>query len=75
MSELVRIFEGSEIEAEILKAQLEAVNIGAMVKNQTNSSATAGFGSIGSACAVFILQDDKDQASKILEEFKSRNSS
>lgn len=73
MSELVRIFEGSDIEAAILKDQLEAVNIGAMLKSETNSAAAAGFGSLG-FCAVLVLQGDKDKASEVLEEFKSRNS-
>lgn len=73
MSELLLIFEGTNIEAEILKNQLEAADIQALLKSETNSAAIAGFGSIGS-CAVYITRGNSDKATAIVEEFKSRNS-
>lgn len=74
MSELVLLFEGTDIEAGILKNQLETVNIGAMLKSETKAAASAGFGSVGSSCAVYVLQGEKDKAVEILEDFKTRNS-
>lgn len=73
MSELVLIFEGTDIEAGILKNLLEGADIQSLLKSETKSAAIAGFGSIGS-CALYISQGDSDIATKIVQEFKSRNS-
>ncbi len=72
MSELTLVFEGSNIQSDILKGLLEDANIGVFIKNNSESARTAGFGHFGST-EVYIRQADLEGAREIVQEFKSKN--
>lgn len=63
---------GSEISANILKEYLADSDIHSLVKNEKNSSLTAGFGT-ASRCEVYIFEKDLERAHPLIEEFKKTN--
>ncbi|MCO6146767.1 putative signal transducing protein [Flavobacterium sp. NRK1] len=70
---LVKVFSGSEILAQSLKARIEGVGVAVIVKNNIQSSNMAGFGSLGQAVEVFIDDRDKEKAAQAIEDFKMGN--
>lgn len=73
-SNLISVFTGSAITANILKEKLEEAGIEASVRDEFEEALEAGF-SAGSKCAaeVFILDSDKEKANPVIEEFKKIN--
>lgn len=72
MSELILIFEGSDLESSILRSQLEEEKIGVIVKSDANAGRIAGFGAVG-ATGVYVMQDSLAKASEIVTAFKARH--
>ncbi|PJA09321.1 MAG: hypothetical protein COX70_01970 [Flavobacteriales bacterium CG_4_10_14_0_2_um_filter_32_8] len=65
---LVLAYTGSEISATILKEYLAESDIHSTIKNEKNSSLSAGFGT-ASKCEVYIFEHDVEKAKPLLEEF------
>ncbi|MFY0592328.1 putative signal transducing protein [Roseivirga sp.] len=72
MSDLKLIYEGTDFESQILKAQLEDVGIKALLRSEANDGNIAGFGTAGS-CRLFINELDLEPAQTVIEVFKTRN--
>lgn len=67
---LKKIFSGSEILANNLKAKLEEIAIVPVVRNNMQSARLAGFGNIGTAVELFIEEFEMEKAEPIIEDFK-----
>ena len=65
---LILAYSGSEISANILKEYLVESDIHAILKNEKNSSLSAGFGT-ATKCEVYIFEHDMEKAIPLLEEF------
>jgi len=71
---LIRVFTGSEISVILLKGELEENGIAALVKNDFQSGAAAGFyGGSSSGIDLYIQEDDMKIAEPIIEEFILNN--
>lgn len=74
-SEMVRVYSGTELTAELLKDELESIGIFGMLKNEYHSGVVAGFsGGIPASVDVFILETDLKKAMPVIEEFRKTNS-
>lgn len=74
-SEIVRVFSGTEIIVNLLKAELESIGIMGMVKNEYHSGISAGFsGGVPSSVDLFVLETDLEKAKLFIEEFRKQNS-
>jgi hypothetical protein len=67
---LVKVFSGSEILAQAFQAQMEAIGVQIVIKNNIQSSAMSGFGSLGQAVEISIDENDMGKAAQIIEDFK-----
>lgn len=67
---LIKVYSGSEILAQALKAKLEENEVDVIIKNNIQSGRLAGFGIADQAMEVFIEQRDLERADKVIEEFK-----
>ena len=66
--ELIRVFVGSALEVNHIKAELEANSISALVKNDFQSGLAAGFvGGIPSAVDLYVAESDVAKAQEIIE--------
>lgn len=72
MSDLIKVYVGTNLQAGILVSQLEDAGIKAMSKSRTDSALAAGFGT-PDTCQVYINEADIERATEIVEEFKKRN--
>jgi len=74
-SEMVRVYSGTELTAELLKDELESIGILGMLKNEYHSGVVAGFsGGVPASVDVFILEADLKKAMPVIEEFRKTNS-
>ena len=68
-SNYTRIFIGSQVEAQAVLAQLEAVGISAVVKDEAESARLAGFGSAPtSSTEIFVHNDELAKAQEAMNE-------
>lgn len=69
------VFTGSCIDANYIKSILEDNGIGAMVRDSLKESTIASFasGSPENACRVFVSEDHKEKAEKLIQEFLKSN--
>ena len=66
--ELVHVFTGSDVMVERLKAELEANEIGVLIRNDFQSGIMAGFGGgVPSAIDIFVASADEKKAVAIIE--------
>ena len=73
-SDLIRVFTGSEVAVLLLKAELEEIEILAMLQNDFDSGLSAGFsGGVPSAVDLYIQKSDLSRAEPILTEFIKNN--
>lgn len=71
---LIRVFTGTEINADLLKDQLEEIGIAALVKNDYQSGISVGFvGGTPSSIDVYIQESDLKEAEPIINEFNRIN--
>lgn len=71
---LVRIFTGTEINANLLKEQLEEIGIAALIKNDYQSGLSVGFvGTTSSAIDVYIQESDLKKAESTINSFNLIN--
>jgi len=71
---LIRVFTGTEINADLLKDQLEEIGIAALVKNDYQSGISVGFvGGTPSSIDVYIQESDLKEAEPIIKEFNLIN--
>ena len=71
---LIRVYSGTEISINLLKAELEDNGISAMIQNDFQSGLSAGFfGGGPSAVDLFIQVTDQPQAEPIIAEFLKSN--
>jgi hypothetical protein len=71
---LIRIFTGTEINAALLKEQLEEIEISALIKNDFQSGISVGFvGGTPSAIDLYIQESDYKKAEPIISEFNLIN--
>ena len=69
-NELVIIFTGSEIEVNLLKAELEEEGIPSLIKNDFQMGLSAGFvAGIPSAIDLLVNESDKRRAEIIAKDF------
>ena len=67
---LIKIFSGSEVLAQALQEQIEAVGVITVKKDNIQSARLAGFGNSDLAVELFIQEVDFGKASPIIEEFR-----
>jgi hypothetical protein len=67
---LIKIFSGSEVLAQALQEQIEAVGVTTVKKDNIQSARLAGFGNSDLAVELFIQEVDFGKASPIIEEFR-----
>lgn len=66
--ELIRVFIGSAVEVNHLKAELEANDISALIKNDFQSGLAAGFvGGTPSAIDLYVAESDVEKAQEIID--------
>jgi len=71
---LIRVFTGSEISVILLKGELEENGIAALIKNDFQSGASAGFyGGSSSDIDLYIQESDLKKAEPIINEFIQNN--
>ncbi|MCE1199663.1 MAG: DUF2007 domain-containing protein [Marinilabiliales bacterium] len=72
--ELVWIFTGTEVLVDLLKAELEEIGIGTIVRNDYLSGISVGFmGGTPTSIDLFIQKADLEAAQPVLDEFFSTN--
>ena len=67
---LIKIFSGSEVLAQALQEQIEAVGVTTVKKDNIQSAKLAGFGNSDLAVELFIQEVDFGKASPVIEEFR-----
>jgi putative signal transducing protein len=67
---MMKIFSGSEILAENLKARIEAIGISVIVKNNIQSARLGGFGNTDLAVELFMDESEYGKAYPVIEEFR-----
>ncbi|MDZ7741179.1 MAG: DUF2007 domain-containing protein [Bacteroidota bacterium] len=69
--ELVRVFTGSQVQAEFVKVMLEDNDIGALIRNTMRESLTAGWvsGSQEDACRVYVARSHQSEADILVEQY------
>lgn len=67
---LVKVFSGSEILAQAFQAELDAIDVPVIVKNNIQSSTLVGVAPLGQAVEVFIDDEDMGKAAAVIESFK-----
>ncbi len=67
---LIKIFSGSEVLAQALQEQIEAVGVTTVKKDNIQSARLAGFGNSDLAVELFIQEVDFGKASHVIEEFR-----
>ena len=67
---LIKIFSGSEVLAQALQEQIEAVGVTTVKKDNIQSARLAGFGNSDLAVELFIQEVDFGKASPVIEEFR-----
>ena len=67
---LIKIFSGSEVLAQALQEQIEAVGVTTLKKDNIQSARLVGFGNSDLAVELFIQEVDFGKASPIIEEFR-----
>ncbi|MFC2132511.1 DUF2007 domain-containing protein [Bacteroidota bacterium] len=67
---IIKVFTGTKVEINLLKARLEEYGINSLIKNDFESSIIAGFGGgTLSTIYLYISEGDKEKAEPIIEEF------
>ncbi len=73
-NELIRVFTGSEVLVNLLKAELEEVGVGAIVENDYLSGISVGFmGGTPSSVELYIQKSDLKVAEPFISEFIQKN--
>lgn len=67
---LIKIFSGSEVLAQALQEQIEAVGVTTVKKDNIQSARLAVFGNSDLAVELFIQEVDFGKASHVIEEFR-----
>ncbi len=71
---LIRVFTGTEITANLLKIELEQAGIAGIVRNDFKSGIAAGFsGGFSSSVDLYIQEADLKEAEPIINEFIAIN--
>ena len=71
---LIQVFNGTEITANLLKIELEQAGIAGIVRNDLNSGISAGFsGGATNSVHLFIREADLKLAEPIINEFIAIN--
>jgi len=71
---LILVYTGAEINADLLKEQLEEIGVAALIKNDFQSGITVGFvGGVPSAIDLYIQESDLKKAEQIILEFNRIN--
>lgn len=72
---LIKVFTGTEFTVNLLKDELENINIFSIVKNDYGSGVVAGFsGGTQSSIYLYINEIDMEAAKAIIDDFKEINS-
>lgn len=67
---LIKVYSGSEILAQALKAKLEEKEVQVIKKDNIQSGRLAGFGIADQAVELFIEEREYNKAHKVLEDFR-----
>ncbi len=69
--DIVLLYTGTEINANVLKEILEDNQVGALIKNSLKSGLTAGFGGgyAEAEAQLFVTEKHLDKAKKLLDDF------
>lgn len=72
--QIIRVYSGSEILVLMLKSELEACGIGAMMRNDFQSGVMAGFvAGIPSLADLYIRESDLEKAVPVIDTFIALN--
>lgn len=72
---MIKVFSGSQVTIEYLKARLEEIGIGSVIKNDFQSGIIAGFGAVPSTVELFIDESNLSEANEIIIEFSENQKS
>lgn len=69
--DLMLLYNGTEINANVLKEILEDNQIGCLIRNDMKSGLSAGFGGgyMETEASVYVAQKNIDKAKELLEQF------
>lgn len=71
-NDIVKVFTGSEITVNLLKAELEEEGIPSLIKNDFQTGLSAGFvAGIPSVVDLFVNEMDRKRAAIIVRDFRS----
>lgn len=71
---LIKVFAGTEMAVYMLKAMLEELGIGVLIRNDYEAGIHTGFyGGTTSSIYVFIQQKDLEKAQPVIGEFLKNN--
>jgi hypothetical protein len=69
-NELIRVYVGTEVLANLLKAELEDIGVGAIVQNDYLSGISVGFmGGTPSSVELYIQESELKEAESVIHEF------
>lgn len=69
-NDLIRVYTGTELTANLLKDELNSFGISGMIRNGFNSGISAGFsGGLPSSVDFYIQESDLEKAESIIREF------
>ena len=67
---LIKVYAGSELEVNLLKAELENQGISSIIKNDFASGVVAGFGGgTPSSIYLYVKESDVEKSNSIINEF------
>lgn len=71
---LIKVFAGTEMAVYRLKAMLEEIGIGVLIRNDYEAGLHTGFfGGTSSSIYVFIQKADQEKAEPLIQEFLKNN--
>ncbi|MCT4640497.1 MAG: DUF2007 domain-containing protein [Bacteroidales bacterium] len=70
---LIMIFEGSDVDAALVKEVLKEADIDSSLRNKKMEAAHAGFGySSGATCEIYVHSDNEKRAKQLVKEAMDR---
>jgi hypothetical protein len=67
-NEMVRIYSDTEINVNMLRAELTKIGIPSLIKNEFQSGLMAGFGASPNAVDLYVNSSDLEEASSLIQD-------
>jgi hypothetical protein len=72
-SEMIRVFSDTEINIDMIRAELAKIGIPSLVKNEFQSGLLAGFGASPIAVDLYVNAENLDEASSLIQDINQNN--